>query len=639
MSQDIDQARRFLTLLDETADKFTFQTFNDKKIEDSGPDVLANWFHGDIDSLFTRLVNYNRLGAGIFVMVQSGDGTGRNTKAVDRIRCIFNENDHGLVRDYPPGIEPHIIVESSPGKQHHYFMCDGLELADFKPIQWRMINDYGSDPMAHDLPRVLRVPGFYHNKEKPHLVSILHESGEQAYSRDQLITAFPPSSKPQKTAPGSSGDDTGGKISEAQVLALRSALNWLDCDDYKEWIEIGIALKNIGMDGKSLWLDWSSTSDKFDRGQAFEKWDSFTADSAGYKSVFWKASTAGWVNTAKKAAAGEAVEIADIGAEWISADSMADEATAPVYLINNIIESKTHGLIAGSSQSFKSFCVLKMAHSICTGLDFFGHDIFDTGKVLYICGEGLGALGRRIKALKIVEGGFNDNFFILNKPLFIDNIAEMAWLQESIIKINPVMVFFDTFSSLASNTKENANEEVARTLKMVADCCASTGSSSLVVHHYGKDADKGMRGASAFSANVDFEISMLRKEGLNAIMSCKKSKDGDFFEDVEIVAHIVELGLTMQDGRAATSLVLKNHSDSELLTPRQQQSLDAIKDLIKEDGIFLNGSMQVTEKQIKAMFVIIFEDEGKNRYRAFGKIIPSLLKKQVLFNDGYMYWI
>ena len=92
--------------------------------------------------------------------------------------------------------------------------------------------------------------------------------------------------------------------------------------------------------------------------------------------------------------------------QWLNADDMADTAQAPVYLINNIIEARTHGLIAGSSQSFKSFCVLKMAHSICTGHDFFNHDIFMTGKVLYICGEGIGALGRRIKALKIVEGGF-----------------------------------------------------------------------------------------------------------------------------------------------------------------------------------------------------------------------------------------
>jgi len=325
--------------------------------------------------------------------------------------------------------------------------------------------------------------------------------------------------------------------------------------------------------------------------------------------------------------------------QWINADAMADTAQAPVYLINNIIEARTHGLIAGSSQSFKSFCVLKMSHSICTGHDFFNHDIFMTGKVLYICGEGIGALGRRIKALKIVEGGFNDNFFVLNNPLFIDNIAEMDWLQKSIKRINPVMVFFDTFSSLATSTKENANEEVARVLKMVADCCRDSGASSLVVHHYGKDADKGSRGASAFSANVDFEIGMLRKEGLNAVMSCKKSKDGDFFEDIEILAHIVELGLTMQDGRYATSLILKKCGSENMLTPRQEKGFDAIKELIHGHGIFLNGVTGVTEKQIKESFNEIFADEGRSRYGIFGKIIPALLKKQVIFNNDDLFWV
>jgi len=559
MSHDIDQARRFLTLLDETAEKFTFQTFNDKKIEDSGPDVLANWFHGDIDSLFTRLVNYNRLGAGIFVMVQSGDGTGRNTKAVDRIRCIFNENDHGLVRDYPPGIEPHIIVESSPGKQHHYFMCNGLELADFKPIQWRMINDYGSDPNAHDLPRVLRVPGFYHNKENPHLVSILHESGEQAYSRDQLITAFPPSAKPQKTASGSSGDDTGGKISEAQVLALRSALNWLDCDDYKEWIEVGIALKNIGMDGKSLWLDWSSTSDKFDRGQAFEKWDSFTADSAGYKSVFWKAAAAGWVNTAKKAAVGDGdIGTVTDGLTWSCADGMADSARAPEFLINNILETDSHGMLAGDSMAFKTFVDLRMAYSVCTGKDFFGHEVYTTGKVLYVCGEGRGSLARRIKALKIAESDFNGNLMVLDNHIRIDNAVDMAALRLEVLSINPILVIFDTFGSLIGNTDENSNSDVGKSLLMIKDTCRQGKTCSLIVHHYGKDSSKGMRGAIAFKANVDFEMSLERQmPSFTTVLSSIKMKDGENFAPIAMEAQVIDLGLIRQDGKSSTSLAMK----------------------------------------------------------------------------------
>jgi hypothetical protein len=325
--------------------------------------------------------------------------------------------------------------------------------------------------------------------------------------------------------------------------------------------------------------------------------------------------------------------------EWLSGDEFADTANAPDFLINNIIESKTNGLIAGSSQSFKSFCVLKMAHSICTGNDFFGHDVFTTGKVLYICGEGIGALGRRIKALKIVEGGFNDNFFVLSKPLFIDNIAEMEWLREQINKIQPVFVAMDTFSSLATSTKENVNEEVARVLRMVSDCCIDSGASSIVVHHYGKDADKGTRGASAFSANVDYEISMRRVvETMDAVMSCKKSKDGDFFDDIEITAHIVDLGLIRQDGGMTTSLVLSTAGGGNSLTPRQKTALGAIKEAIDRDGNFIDGYHGITERQVKDCFNVAFEHEGVNKYRIFGKVVPALKKKGVLTEkNGYFY--
>jgi len=336
----------------------------------------------------------------------------------------------------------------------------------------------------------------------------------------------------------------------------------------------------------------------------------------------------------------EYVEEEEDSREWMNADDMADNATAPVYLIDAIIESKTNGLIAGSSQSFKSFCVLKMAHSICTGNDFFGHDVFTTGKVLYVCGEGIGALGRRIKALKIVEGGFNDNFFVLSKPLFIDNIAEMAWLKEQIDKINPVLVVFDTFSSLATSTQENVNDEVARVLRMVSDCCIESGASSIVVHHYGKDADKGTRGASAFGANVDFELSMKRvTDTMCAVLGCKKTKDGDFFADIEITAHIVDLGLVRQNGKSATSLVLKAGNGLEALTERQNIAYDGIRDLVSMAGFEYDDKLCISENMIKSLFNDLFIHEGKNRYGIFARVIPSLLKKGLLHERNSHYWL
>jgi hypothetical protein len=378
--------------------------------------------------------------------------------------------------------------------------------------------------------------------------------------------------KPLHTVAHVNGEKcTYEEVNHEVVKNLRLALLYMRSDDRELWIRIGLALKTIGDNGRALWLEWSATSEAFDPLNDAKTWDSFKPERTGYATVFAEAMRNGWINPNKKYEE-EKIE-GEEKSEWLNADDMADSATAPVYLIDNIIESRTHGLIAGSSQSFKSFCALKMAHSICTGNDFFGHDVFDTGKVLYICGEGLGALGRRIKALKIVYGDFNNNFFVLNRPLFIDNIAEMRWLKESIDKINPVFVIFDTFSSLATSTKENVNEEVARVLRMVADCCIDVGASSAVVHHYGKDAEKGTRGASAFSANVDYEISMIRTiDTMNAVMSCKKSKDGDYFVPIDFTAHVVDLGLIRQNGDPSSSLVLKKSLGKEKKEPSYNEN-------------------------------------------------------------------
>ncbi len=327
--------------------------------------------------------------------------------------------------------------------------------------------------------------------------------------------------------------------------------------------------------------------------------------------------------------------------KWLDANSMSNTAAAPVYLVNNIIESKTHGLIAGSSQAFKSFCMLKLAHSICTGNDFFGNQVFTTGNVLYICGEGLGALKRRIRAISIVEGEFpKGKLFAFNGSLPIDNIAEMEWLSQQIKIINPVLVIYDTFSSLATSTKENENDSVARCLRIVSDSCAGTNTSSIIVHHYGKNVESGSRGASAFSANVDFEFSMVRvQDTMDSILSCKKSKDGEYFPDISIKAHIVDLGLTRQDGTKTTSLVLKKSSGLDCLTERQEAAYNGIRELICNSGIEHDKKLCASEVMIKSLFNELFESEGRAKYGVFGRVMPSLLKRGLLHESNGFYWL
>ena len=349
--------------------------------------------------------------------------------------------------------------------------------------------------------------------------------------------------------------------------------------------------------------------------------------------------------------------------EFFNGDDLADNAPAPDFLINDILETDSHGILVAMSQAFKTFLALMIAHCLCTGNSFMGYEVFTTGKVLYICGEGKGALSRRIKALKIVLGGFNNNLMVLHSRIGIDDSDDMLLRLKPLLEEHqPLFVIFDTYSSLATDTDENSNTDVAKVLKLIRETCTNGITSSMIVHHNGKDAGKGARGASAFRNNTDFELSMKRKDdSMSTILHCEKMKDGDLFPDIHMTAHVVELGLIRQDGKETTSLVLKQSDESEKpkattkakeLTPKQQNILSEITRVINQHG-FLPNSQLVKERFPDSSHNApkkVLDDTTlrhwvyktittKNPTKSFDDYLASLLAaEEVCFYDGF-YWI
>jgi predicted P-loop ATPase len=297
---DLSEAARFLNLLDEGATEFTFQTFDDNA--DRQDRKLTRILHGTLEEHAEILTRMNNLGAGIYVMVQQGDGRGRRNENVTRIRAVFQEDD-GEGRRLP--LDPHIVNQTSPGKYQRYLLTDGPSVEEFSAVQECLIANYGSDKNAKDPAQVLRLPGFYHQKVdsrkgltgKPFMVRIVHESGALPYTREQMLKALPPIDRK------GNGSHTAGegtvKIEDCTCKALRSALAFMRADDRGLWVRMGHALKELGDVGRGLWLEWSQTSlEKYDSRDAAQKWESFKPEHTGYRAVFAEAQRQGWVNPA-----------------------------------------------------------------------------------------------------------------------------------------------------------------------------------------------------------------------------------------------------------------------------------------------------------------------------------------------------
>jgi Primase C terminal 2 (PriCT-2)/RepB DNA-primase from phage plasmid len=286
-----EETEKFLRLLDPAATRFTFQTFHDVPRGAKADPRLAR-----VTDSLQVVESLYRFGAGAWVAVNETDLRGRKRENTIRVRAVFQEADGGYGGPFPR--PPSIVIETSLGRFHRYWLvqghwpADGQGVADFRAVMERMVADYGSDPGAKDVTRVLRVPGFLHRKGHPFMVRMVSAPGHR-YSRGEILAAFPPlpSHQCKPTAVAVIGWQPDGQDDKR----IADALSAIPSDGRATWIEIGFALRaHYGERGKAIWDQWSQTSAKFDPADQERVWASFKEPLCTIATVFRHAKALGW---------------------------------------------------------------------------------------------------------------------------------------------------------------------------------------------------------------------------------------------------------------------------------------------------------------------------------------------------------
>lgn len=175
---DLDIAGKFLSMFDYECDgTFTFQTFDDDKqrsVENKqlrGYDPFAKVFHGELKEHQRTLQQMQQNRVGVFVMINHGDGvvhegkkTCRTAANVTAVRALWVDLDGSPLDPVLAAYPPDIVVESSPGRWHGYWLTNDCPLEDFSPRQKQIATKFNGDKSVSDLPRVMRLPGFWHQK-------------------------------------------------------------------------------------------------------------------------------------------------------------------------------------------------------------------------------------------------------------------------------------------------------------------------------------------------------------------------------------------------------------------------------------------------------------------------------------------
>ena len=284
----------------------TFQTYDDDKSRKLH--TLSSIRHGVTEEILAHLKELNTKGAGISLMVNEGDGKGRSNRNVVRIRvAVLDLDGSSLEAVLAAGLTPHIVVESSPGRYHVYWLVSDCTLEQYKDLQKRIAKRFVGDEDVNDLCRAMRIPGTFHNKKKPFLSRIIEIHDDlPSYTVEKIVTGLvlpeweedlPVAKKPTATV---------AVNSSANIAKVVEALSYIDMRnlDYKVWRDVGFAVHHeFGVDGFNIFNEWS----KLDIAGYNEKstssfWESIPGETTtpikiGY--IFKLAKDSGWAPIAK----------------------------------------------------------------------------------------------------------------------------------------------------------------------------------------------------------------------------------------------------------------------------------------------------------------------------------------------------
>jgi hypothetical protein len=265
---DFEVAAQYLAVLDPSTENFCFRTFDDTKTR--ADKNLTGKFNGTLKERFDVLSVKSLRGAGVFVVVNEG---GQSAEQIVRVRYVFVDTDGAQLETILAALPPHMVIESSPGRYHVYWRATGVPLEQFGAIQKAAIAKFGTDKAVNDLPRVMRLPGFDHQKEAPTRVAIIDTAPTLPdYTVSDFRVAFgavphdATVSNPPITSPlydfslneilAGRAPNTSGTFSLQEVEGMLRHVE--PFEDRAKWVRFGGAIADaFGEAGRDLFRSWS----------------------------------------------------------------------------------------------------------------------------------------------------------------------------------------------------------------------------------------------------------------------------------------------------------------------------------------------------------------------------------------------
>lgn len=440
--------------------------------------------------------------------------------------------------------DPQTLRVRTPSTGQHYYFRAATSVGNSRGLLPKGIDVRGADTGYTVAPPSITVE--IPNKQCAGRYELLDEAAPIAPCPQWLLDLL---ADTERTAPQKSESVRGG-ITDDQLSDLRSALMSPELlSDWEKWSDIGYALLGLRDTGRELFFEYSAAQrealpDKaiYETEEIWWRNHSNSSPRSDYRSVFSRAQSLGWKNPKSvdpsKLGFGQAA--LPIGAVVATPSPYRkfevkngwDFANAPGirWRIDKVLPYEGVAVIYGPPSVGKSFFIIDMLMSIVRGIPY-GYDKYSTEQdaALYVLAEGAAGVKQRLRAYQQVNQlapSSSAVHVIAEAPNLFDNGDTQA-LIDAIVPTGAKVVAVDTLHSAMMGGDENSAKDMGVVLGNCRKLAAAIGGLVILVHHVGKDAERGERGSSSIRGAMETMIELTSEEDGLRIAKISKQKDGE----------------------------------------------------------------------------------------------------------------
>jgi KaiC/GvpD/RAD55 family RecA-like ATPase len=318
--------------------------------------------------------------------------------------------------------------------------------------------------------------------------------------------------------------------------------------------------------------------------------------------------------------------------------SELDSLPEPKWLIEDILPENSLCMVYGPSGSLKTFLVLGWALNGAAGLPWGkgelaslkGFEIARPLRVAILAGEGARGLRKRVKAWQKQNNVSDERLDVIVVPEMpsFGRVADIDRLIATIkAKLGAVdVVIVDTVMRASSGLNLNTPAESQTFIDACERIKRELGCTVVLVHHTGKDRERGHLGAENLRAAMDMmeRVDLIaHRPGLRVIrLRQEKAKDSEEREEIYLIGSLEVIGKAA-DGSDVTSLVLDRclkpspQGESSKNNLRLDTALRLIRERTVSGGVSSKG---LAEELVRA------SEEGEMSPDTFTKKVDAMRK-------------